>query len=53
MTGGAPTPDQHDGMGVIATKGRGDALEVTLVRNHERAVASPIVAPARYDASTR
>ena len=37
MPGGAPTPDQHDGMGVIATKGSGDDLEVTLVRNHERA----------------
>ena len=37
MPNGAPTPDQHDGMGVIATNGSGDDLEVTLVRNHERA----------------
>ena len=52
MPGGEPTPDLHDGMGVIATKGSGDDLEVTLVRNHERAIARPILAPARYDAST-
>jgi secreted PhoX family phosphatase len=51
MTGGAPTPDLHDGMGVIATAGSGDTLEVTLVRNHERAFAAPIPAPARYDTS--
>jgi secreted PhoX family phosphatase len=37
MTNGAPTPDQHDGMGAIVTQGGGDALEVTIVRNHERA----------------
>jgi len=37
MTNGEPTPDLHDGMGVIATRGRGEELEVTLVRNHERA----------------
>ena len=52
MTNGQPTPDLHDGMGVIASTGSGDALEVTLVRNHERAVARPILAPARYDRST-
>jgi secreted PhoX family phosphatase len=53
MTDGAPTPDQHDGMGVISTRGRGDELEVTLVRNHERARGSPILAPSRYDTATR
>jgi hypothetical protein len=52
MPGGAPTPDQHDGMGVIASKGSGDDLEVTLVRNHERPVTSPILALSRYDKST-
>ena len=51
MTNGAPTPDQHDGMGAILTQGRGEALEVTIVRNHERARGSPIVSPALYDAS--
>ncbi len=49
MTDGAPAPSHHDGMGVIATRGRGEELEVTLVRNHERARGSIIRAPARYD----
>jgi len=49
MTNGEPTPDQHDGMGVIATHGQGDDLDVTLVRNHERARGSVIQAPSRYD----
>ena len=52
MTNGAPTPDLHDGMGTILTQGRGEALEVTIVRNHERARGSPIVSPALYDASS-
>ena len=52
MSDGSPTPDSHDGMGVIAAKGRGETLEVTLVRNHERSFASPILAPARYDTAT-
>jgi secreted PhoX family phosphatase len=52
MTRGGPAPDLHDGMGVIASKGAGDALEATLVRNHERAIARPIEAPARYDTAT-
>lgn len=49
MTNGAPTPDSHDGMGVIAAVQRGVETEITLVRNHERMLANPIVAPARYD----
>jgi secreted PhoX family phosphatase len=49
MGNGDPTPDSHDGMGVVASRGRGDALEVTLVRNHERAFGNAIRAPARYD----
>jgi uncharacterized protein len=52
MSDGAPAPDAHDGMGVVAARGSGDDLEVTLVRNHERGFASPILAPGRYDAST-
>jgi len=52
MTNGEPTPDLHDGMGVIAAHGRGDDLEVTLVRNHERAISHPILAKARYDRSS-
>ncbi|MGH8131117.1 MAG: alkaline phosphatase PhoX [Steroidobacteraceae bacterium] len=51
MANGEPAPDLHDGMGVIAA-GRNDGqIDVTLVRNHERAIASPIIAPARYDAA--
>ena len=52
MTNGEPTPDAHDGMGVIAAQGRGEARQITLVRNHERAIANPILAPARYDRAT-
>jgi uncharacterized protein len=49
MSNGEPTPEAHDGMGVIAARTDGGELDVTLVRNHERAIASPIIAPARYD----
>lgn len=49
MANGDPAPDLHDGMGVIASRGSGETLTVTLVRNHERAIARPIAAPARYD----
>ena len=45
---GAATPDRHDGMGVIATRGRA----ATLVRNHECGVvaaADAIGAAAVYD----
>jgi secreted PhoX family phosphatase len=49
MTHGGAAPDLHDGMGAIATHGQGDSLDVTLVRNHERALATPIAARARYD----
>ena len=37
-------------MGVIAARHVDGELEVSLVRNHERARASAILAPARYDA---
>lgn len=49
MPNGEPTPDAHDGMGVIHAARRRDGIEVTLVRNHERSFAAPIMAPARYD----
>ena len=49
MTTGEPTPDAHDGMGVIAATRLGSEIEVTLVRNHERELASPIRAPGCYD----
>src|SRR5688572_15056225 len=52
MSDGMPAPDAHDGMGVVAARGSGDDLEVTLVRNHERGFGTPILAPGRYDAST-
>jgi len=52
MSEGSPTPSAHDGMGVIASRTVDGEREVTLVRNHERALANPILAPARYDAST-
>ena len=53
MANGEPTPDQHDGMGVISTRGKGEELEVTLVRNHERGSGGLILAPARYDTQER
>jgi secreted PhoX family phosphatase len=53
MADGRPTPDSHDGMGVVDSR-RGDA-ESTLVRNHERVLvpteADAILAPARYSTS--
>ena len=52
MSDGSPTPSAHDGMGVIASRRVDGEQEVILVRNHERALASPILAPARYDAMT-
>jgi hypothetical protein len=50
MSDGSPTPGAHDGMGVIASGTVDGETEITLVRNHERSLASPILAPARYDA---
>lgn len=49
MANGEPTPDAHDGMGVIAVERSGAASDLVLVRNHERGFGSPIAAPARYD----
>jgi secreted PhoX family phosphatase len=49
MTDGMPTPDLHDGMGVLADPGDPDTF--VLMRNHERAFAMPFGAEAlpRYD----
>ena len=52
MSNGQPTPELHDGMGVIHTARAGKETIVTLVRNHERAFGDPIQAPARYDRAT-
>ena len=49
MSDGALTPSAHDGMGVVASRRVNGEQEITLVRNHERWLASPILAPARYD----
>ncbi len=49
MGNGAPTPDSHDGMGVIFAGQSGGERELVLVRNHEREHASLIIAPALYD----
>ena len=49
MTNGEPAPDAHDGMGIIFAGRHGSEIDVTLVRNHERAIARPIAAPACYD----
>jgi uncharacterized protein len=51
MDDGQPCPDRHDGMGVIAAQAVGSALEVVLVRNHERAITpDTIAAPRIYNA---
>lgn len=51
MTGGLPTPAAHDGMGVIHAARRDGETKLTLVRNHERTLSSPIIAPAQYDSA--
>ena len=50
LSDGSPAPSAHDGMGVVATREVDGEIETTIVRNHERWLASPILAPARYDA---
>jgi secreted PhoX family phosphatase len=49
MSNGEPTPNLHDGMGVIFTETCGTENELILVRNHECGLARPINAPGRYD----
>jgi secreted PhoX family phosphatase len=49
MSDGSLTPSAHDGMGVVASRKVDGEQEITLVRNHERWIANPILAPARYD----
>ncbi len=50
LSDGSPTPSAHDGMGVVSTREVEGETETTLVRNHERWLANPILAPARSDA---
>jgi hypothetical protein len=52
MSNGQPTPDLHDGMGVIFSERRGAENELVLVRNHECGFARLIAAPGRYDTAT-
>jgi secreted PhoX family phosphatase len=50
MNDGQPCPSNHDGMAVVASYGRGNSVDVVLVRNHERGQsAGAIQAPAMYD----
>jgi len=50
MSGGQPCPSSHDGMAVVRSNGRGDSVDVVLIRNHERgASTAKIIAPAMYD----
>jgi len=51
MSNGQPTPDLHDGMGIIHAERCGEENELVLVRNHECDLAIPIDAPGRYDAA--
>lgn len=53
MNDGQPCPSNHDGMGVIASYGRGNSVDVVLVRNHERGQSTTqIQAPAMYDTAS-
>jgi secreted PhoX family phosphatase len=53
MSDGRATPGSHDGMAAVRTARVGRSTEITLVRNHERglasAAASAVIAPASYD----
>ena len=52
MNDGQPCPSNHDGMAVIASYGRGNSVDVVLVRNHERGQSANLIqAPAIYDAA--
>ncbi len=56
MADGRPTPSNHDGMAVVATRRVGRSTEHVLVRNHERGLATSaptaVVAPANYATGT-
>ena len=52
MSDGSPAPDRPRWHGRRRGERPRRRLEVTLVRNHERGFASPILAPERYDAVT-
>jgi len=45
MDDGTQTPDRHDGMAVVAARGRGPHAELTLIRNHERGPILPGAGP--------
>lgn len=47
--GDRTVPALHDGMGCVHAETRDGETVVTLIRNHECALAEPIMAPARYD----
>ena len=50
MNDGQPCPSNHDGMAVVASYGRGNSVDVVLVRNHERGQSANLIqAPAMYD----
>lgn len=53
MDNGQPCPSNHDGMAVIASYGRGNSVDVVLVRNHERGQSTSLIqAPAMYDTAS-
>ena len=53
MNNGQPCPSNHDGMAVIASYGRGNSVDVVLVRNHERGQSTGLIqAPAMYDTAS-
>jgi uncharacterized protein len=52
MTTGGNTPSNHDGMAVVRSRRVGRALELTLVRNHERGAGSLIAAAGIYSGGT-
>lgn len=52
MTDGRPCPANHDGMGVVLSRGVGHGSELVLVRNHEVGLVNAgdvLQAPAVYD----
>ena len=46
MSDGTLTPDRHDGMAVVETRGRGARQSLVLIRNHERGPSASGVTPA-------
>ena len=51
MDDGQPCPSNHDGMAVVQSSGRGNSVDVVLIRNHECGESGTrVMAPAMYDA---